>query len=75
MAVRWAFRAARDVVGALTVLLGLAVCVGAVGVLILGAIYLAANVVFALVFGLAYIVGGEGGLAQTHAFLDAYTGR
>jgi hypothetical protein len=72
---RWVFRAARNIVAVLAVVLGLAICVGTGVVLVLGAITLAANVAFALVFGLVYIVAGEAGLAHTHAFLDAYAGR
>jgi hypothetical protein len=41
----------------------------------LGAITLAAILVFTLGYGLVYIVGGEEGLVQAHAFLESYRPR
>ena len=71
----WVFRTARSFATILSVVLGLAVCVGTAVILVLATITLAANVVFILVFGVAYVFMGETGLAQVHAFLNAYTGR
>jgi hypothetical protein len=72
---RWVLRAVRSIVAAvITLAAGLAICfVGMV--LVVGAIYLAAVVVFTLVFGLVYAITGEEGLAQAHAFLEAYRPR
>jgi hypothetical protein len=66
------FRAARAFIGGVvTVVLGLGVFyVGSA--LFMGAVFVAAVVVYFVAFGLIYIVTGEAGLEQVRYFLSAY---